>query len=64
VSRDELLDTWLAAERVAVAAELEVAQIGQVASDPAMAAKFMRVGELRAEADRLFRLLPKRGDGT
>jgi hypothetical protein len=59
VSRDELLDAWLAAERKAVAAELEIAQSGQLAADPAVVEKLKRAAELRAEADRLYRALPK-----
>ena len=59
VSRDEALDRWLAAEREAVAAELELAQVGQAASDPRVAELAKRAADLRAEADRLFRLLPE-----
>ena len=59
MSRDELLDQWVAAEVAAVNAELAVAKMGQAASDPAVAEMLQRAAELRAEADRLFRLLPK-----
>jgi hypothetical protein len=59
VSRDELLGAWLAAEREAAQAELEIAELGQLGADPAVAERFKRAAELRAEADRLLRLLPK-----
>lgn len=59
MTQDQLLHDWLAAERAAVEAELAVAQVGQAGSDPAAAHLFGRAAQLRAEADRLFRLLPK-----
>jgi hypothetical protein len=59
VSRDDLMAAWLAAEREAVEAELEIAKLGQLGADPAVAEVFKRAADLRAEADRLFGLLPK-----
>lgn len=58
MTRDELLGAWLAAERAATEAEVAVANAGQGGSDPAFAELCKKAAELRAEADRLFRLLP------
>ena len=59
MSRDELLDAWMAAEREALRAEIEIQKLGQLSADPSVAELLKRAADLRAEADRLFRLLPK-----
>jgi hypothetical protein len=57
MTRDERTNAWLAAERAAAQAEKAVADIGQAAADPRVATLFLQAGQLRDEADRLFRAL-------
>jgi hypothetical protein len=59
MDRNELVNAWLIAERLAVETETELKRVGQAAPDPGVAELARRAVELRKEADRLFRLVPK-----
>lgn len=60
MTNDALLQAWLMAERDAVQAELGVAQLGQAAAAPQVAALLGQANEKRAKADALFRDFYKR----
>jgi hypothetical protein len=53
------MNAWLLAERMAVETETQLAEVRQTAADTAPSELAKRAAELRAEADRLFRLVPK-----
>jgi len=65
MTHDERTSAWLAAERAATEAEKAIADIGQAAADPRVAALCAKATQLREQADRLFKELREhlRGDG-
>jgi hypothetical protein len=65
MTQDERTNAWLAAERAAVDAEKAIANMGQAAPDPRVAALYAEAARLRDEADRLFGELREhlRGEG-